>query len=162
MDIFDEDLLQFWRILNKNNVRYIMIGGFAVNMQGFSRATGDVDLWLYDTSLNRKNLREAFTELGYGDLDILETMQFVAGWTTFYIAHGLELDILTSMIGLEHLSFDECYDMATIADLNGVKVPFLHINHLIENKKAVARPKDLLDVIELEKIKNYLRGNPKS
>lgn len=60
MDIFDEDLLEFWEILNKNNVRYIMIGGFAVNMQGFMRATGDVDLWLQDELQNRRNLRRAF------------------------------------------------------------------------------------------------------
>lgn len=161
MDIFDEDLLKFWETLNKNNVRYIMIGGFAVNMQGFSRTTGDVDLWLKDELQNRKNLRRSFTELGYGDFDSIETMQFAAGWTSFYIAHGLELDILTSMIGLENMSFDECYEMSTIADLNGIKVPFLHINHLIENKKAVSSPKDLIDVIEPEKIKNHLDKHPK-
>ncbi len=155
MDIFDEELLKFWETLNKNNVRYIMIGGFAVNMQGFSRTTGDVDLWLKDELQNRKNLRISFSELGYGDFDSLETMQFVAGWTQFYIANGLYLDILTSMVGLENLSFDECYDMSNIADLNGIKVPFLHINHLIENKRAVGRPKDLIDIIELEKIKSY-------
>lgn len=89
-------------------------------------------------------------------------MQFVAGWTQFSIAHGLGLDILTSKVGLEHLSFDECYNMATVAGFNGVKVRFLHINHLIENKKAIARPKDLIDVIELEKIKKYRNENPGS
>lgn len=39
------------------------------------------------------------------------------------------------------------------ADLNGIKVPFLHINHLIANKKAVNRPKDQIDVMEPERIK---------
>jgi hypothetical protein len=63
---------------------------------------------------------------------------------------------MTSMKGLESLSFDDCYESARIADLDGVLVPFLHINHLIANKKAVGRPKDLLDVIELEKIQKYL------
>ena len=43
--------------------------------------------------------------------------------------------------------------MASIADLEGIKVPFLHINHLIENKKIVNRIKDQIDVIELEKIR---------
>jgi hypothetical protein len=46
--------------------------------------------------------------------------------------------------------------MASKADLDGVIVPFLHINHLLANKKAVARPKDQLDVMELEKIKKHL------
>lgn len=159
MDIFDEELLKFWKTLNKNNVRYIMIGGFAVNMQGFSRTTGDVDLWMKDELPNRKNLCKAFSELNYGDFSSLETMQFTAGWAKFSIAHGLELDIITSMVGLEKLSFDECLHMAIYADFNGIKVPFLHIDHLIQNKKAVARPKDLIDVIELEKIKDYLKKN---
>jgi hypothetical protein len=47
-------------------------------------------------------------------------------------------------------------DMASIADIDGVKVPFLHINQLIANKKAVNRPKDQLDVIELERIQKIL------
>ena len=43
--------------------------------------------------------------------------------------------------------------MAKIATIENIKIPFLHINHLIANKKAVNRPKDQIDVIELEKIK---------
>ena len=65
----------------------------------------------------------------------------------------MKLDVLINMKGLEGYSFDECLKIATIADIDSVKVPVLHINHLIANKKAVARPKDQLDVIYLEKIK---------
>jgi hypothetical protein len=43
--------------------------------------------------------------------------------------------------------------MAAFVTLEGVKVPFLHINHLIANKKAVNRPIDQMDVIQLEEIK---------
>ena len=46
-----------------------------------------------------------------------------------------------------------------IADFETVQVPFLHINHLIQNKKIVDRPKDKIDVIELEKIKRILEEN---
>lgn len=158
MDIMDEDLLHFWRSLNNNNVRYIMVGGFAVVLNGYIRATKDSDLWLEDTEANRKNFRKAYAESGYGDFPSFETMEFVPGWTQFYIANGIILDIMTSMKGLEGKTFDECYEQARVADLDGVQVPFLHINHLLANKKAVARPKDQLDVIELEKIKKYLDG----
>lgn len=130
-----------------------MVGGFAVNMHGYIRATKDSDLWLKDNLHNRKQLRQAFAELGYGDFSSIETMAFVPGWTQFNIAGGIVLDIMTSMKGLENLSFDDCYKNARIAELNEIKVPFLHINELIANKKAVARPKDLNDIIELEKIK---------
>ena len=68
---------------------------------------------------------------------------------------------MTEMKGLEEYSFDQCYKIALISDLNGVKVPFLHINHLIQNKKAVNRPKDHVDVIYLEKIKQILEEEAK-
>ena len=57
------------------------------------------------------------------------------------------------MKGLEEFSFDECYKIAFRSGLNNVIVPFLHINHLIQNKKAVNGPKDQIDVVYLEKIK---------
>lgn len=153
MDILNDELLLFWKKLAENNVRYIMVGGFATRFHGFNRSTDDLDMWLEDTLENRKNLIKSFIELGYGsDFSILETMEFVPGWTSFHIGSGIELDIMTDMKGLEDLSFEECLNMASIADLDIVKVPFLHINHLIQNKKIVDRPKDKVDVIELEKI----------
>jgi hypothetical protein len=70
------------------------------------------------------------------------------------------MDIMTTMKGIE-LTFDQCYNMAPIAEIEGVNVPFLHINQLIENKKAVNRPKDQSDVLELEKIRNIsLKRDP--
>jgi predicted nucleotidyltransferase len=57
---------------------------------------------------------------------------------------------------LEGYSFDESLNMASLADIDGIKVPFLHINQLIANKKAVNRPKDQIDVKELERIKKQL------
>jgi hypothetical protein len=161
MDIMDESLLKFWDTLNKYHVSYIMVGGFAVNMHGYTRATDDSDLWLKDDKKNRKGLRNTFKELGYGDYPSLETTQFVPGWTQFYIAQGIILDIMTSMKGLEHLDFDDCYKMAKIADLDGIKVPFLHINHLMANKEAVNRPKDQLDLIYLRKILSIIEENEK-
>ena len=130
-----------------------MVGGFATRFHGFNRNTDDLDMWLEDTVENRRNLRTSFSELGYGDFSSLEMMQFLPGWTNFYIGGGIELDIMTTMKGLENISFSECLSMASIADLEGVEVPFLHINHLIDNKKIVNRPKDQVDVIELEKIR---------
>lgn len=158
MDVLDEGLLRFWKVLNKHSVKYIMVGGFATRFHGFNRSTDDLDIWLYDTLENRQNLRKAFKELNYGDYPSLETMQFVPGWTSFYIDNEIELDIMTSMKGVEDLSFLECLEIASVADLEGIEVPFLHINHLIENKKAVNRPKDQIDVIALEQIRK-LRGD---
>jgi hypothetical protein len=90
--------------------------------------------------------------LGYGDYESIEKMKFVPGGTTFY-AGGVELDIMTKMKGLEDISFDECLRIASVEDIDGLKIPFLNINQLIANKKAVNRPNDQIDVQELEKIK---------
>ncbi|MEO8711306.1 MAG: hypothetical protein ABI405_04235 [Parafilimonas sp.] len=155
MDVLDEELLHFWKILNESNVRYIMVGGLATRFHGYNRSTDDLDMWLEDNLQNRKNLRAAFIQLNYGDFASIETMQFIPGWTSFYAA-GIQLDIMTEMKGLEKYTFNECYNIALISDLSGIKVPFLHINHLIQNKKAVNRPKDQVDVIYLEKIKKIL------
>ena len=159
MDIFDVEIIKFWRSLQKNHVKFIMIGGFATNLHGYQRFTGDMDIWIEDTKVNRKNLRKAFEEYGLGDIELLERIKFVAGWTDFYLNNGLQLDIVTEMKGLEGYSFDECYNVAALAEIEKVFVPFLHINHLIQNKKTVGREKDQLDVIYLERIKKLTEEN---
>ena len=53
MDVFDEGFLDLWRALHEEGVRYIMVGGFATNMHGFTRATADLDLWLEDTVIEK-------------------------------------------------------------------------------------------------------------
>jgi hypothetical protein len=151
MDILDNDLINFWKSLNQYNVKYIMIGGFAVNLHGFSRTTGDLDIWLKNESSNKKNLGKALVQFGYDELSF-EDMDFVPGWTDFYIGSGVRLDIVTEMAGLENISFDDALQHANVAQIFDVNVPFLHINQLIKNKKATGRPKDIIDVSELEKI----------
>ncbi|WP_288880825.1 hypothetical protein [Pedobacter panaciterrae] len=153
MDIFDEEILNFWRALQEYNVQYIMVGGYATNLHGYQRFTGDLDIWLKDTLENRKQLRKAFVKCDMGDYPLIETMQFILGWTDFHLNNGLRLDILIEMKGLEGYTFDECLEMASIANIDNVNVLFLHINQLIENKKIVNRPKDQIDVAALEQIR---------
>jgi hypothetical protein len=152
LDIFDEEILRFWKALQSHQVQYILIGGYATNFHGYQRFTGDLDIWLKDSLKNRKLLRKAFVDCEMGDYPIIEYMQFVTGWTDFHLNNGLRLDILVDMKGLEGYTFDECLAMASVADIEDVNIPFLHINQLIENKKVVNRPKDQIDVIALEKI----------
>ena len=130
-----------------------MVGGFAINLHGYQRYTGDIDIWVEDSVVNRQNLRAAFIECNMGDYSMLDRMQFVPGWSDFHLQNGIRLDVMVTMKGLEVYSFSECLKMASIADIDGVSLPFLNINQLIANKKAVNRPKDQIDVLELEKIK---------
>lgn len=59
MDILDEDILSFWKCLFQNGVRYIMVGGFAINLHGYSRATKDIDIWIED-NLDNKTITKSF------------------------------------------------------------------------------------------------------
>ncbi len=116
MDVLDDELLLFWKALNNNNVRYIMVGGFATRFHGYNRNTDDLDMWLKDELQNRKNLRNAFNELGYGDFASIETMEFIPWMDQNMQKAGIELDIMTEMKGLEDISFDDCYSIAVHAN----------------------------------------------
>lgn len=153
MDVFDEEILSFWKALQDFKVQYIMVGGFAINLHGYQRFTGDLDIWIKDTLQNRQQLRKAFISCDMGDFPMIEYMQFVPGWTDFQLNNSLKLDILIDMKGLEGYTFDECLEMASVAEIEGVHVPFLHINQLIENKRVINRPKDQIDIIALEEIR---------
>ncbi|MGY4384655.1 hypothetical protein ACVWYN_001681 [Pedobacter sp. UYP24] len=153
MDIFDEEILKFWRALQEYGVKYIMVGGYATNLHRYQRFTGDLDIWLYDTVENRQKLRKTFIKCEMGDYLMIDYMQFVPGWTDFHLNNGLRLDILIDMKGLENYTFEECLNMASIADIEDVNIPFLHINQLIENKRVVNMPKDQIDVSALEQIR---------
>jgi hypothetical protein len=126
MDIYESAFVNLWDCLNRNEVRYIMVGGFATYLHGHYRYTQDVDLYLDDTLENRKNLRKAFIDLGLGDFEPIERIDFIPGWVDFQLDNGVKMDIMTSMKGVT-LSFDECLQIAPVAEIEHVKVPFLHM-----------------------------------
>jgi hypothetical protein len=147
------EIVNIWQKLKENNVRYLTIGGLAVNIYGYTRNTGDIDLLIDDTIENRKNLRKAFEAIGIGDFIEIETMQFVPGFTDFTISYDLRLDIMTSIKGLENENFNTLLENATIILLKETPVYFLDYESLIKAKKATNRLKDQLDIEELEKLK---------
>ncbi len=147
-----QEILNIWKVFNEKKVRYLTIGGLAVNIYGYTRNTGDIDILIEDTLENRKNLRLAFATIGIGDFPQIETMQFVAGFTDFTISYDLRLDVMTSVKGLENENFEDLFQDATILILQEVPVYFIDYHNLIIAKKAANRPKDLLDIEELKKI----------
>jgi predicted nucleotidyltransferase len=147
-----DEIFIIWNYLKENDVRYITIGGFAVNIYGYNRNTGDLDILIDDSIDNRRKLRKAFKEIGIGDFEAIETMQFIPGWTDFTLSFGLRLDVMTSIKGLEDTPFEELYDAATVVLLGGVEVKFIDYENLIKAKKASNRPKDQLDIEELNKL----------
>ena len=152
-------IIEVWKYLSENNVNYLTIGGLAVNIYGYGRNTGDIDIYIEDTNANRESLRKAIKQMGLGDFESINTMQFIPGWTDFTLNFNFRLDVMTSVLGLENKSFKELLEKANIIEIENIPVYFIDYENLIISKKAANRPKDILDIEELEKInkKNNFR-----
>ena len=72
---------------------------------------------------------------------------------------GFKLDVMVNVKGLDDIGFNECFNYAIIAEIEEVPVRFLHYNHLIACKKAAGRPRNLLDIEELEKVQKAAEIN---
>lgn len=149
------DILDLWKSLHDNQVKYLTIGGFAVNFYGYNRTTGDIDILIEDTIENRKNLRSTLKDIGVGDFPEIEHTQLIPGWTDFTLGPGLRLDVMTSVKGLDQESFEELFAISEITQIRSVPVRFIDFKHLIQTKKATNRLKDQLDIEELEKIRRW-------
>ena len=154
MDIYNDEFLKLAAVFEKHHVKYLVIGGFAVNKYGYKRTTGDVDFFLEDSFRNRSRLILALEEMGYGKFPELLTVPIIAGYCEIIMDNGMYADLMTDIPGLEKRNFDEYYQMASIESVNSIPVRFLHYNHLILNKEKTGRPKDVLDVQELKRINN--------
>jgi hypothetical protein len=155
VDILDEEILNFWRVLQKHQVKYIMVGGFATNLHGFSRMTADLDIWIQESTSNKKAFFLALLELELVDDHFNEKeMQFIPGYTSFYFSSGFVLDVMEYIQGFDASEFYFCYEKASELTIEGITLRILHLNHLISAKEASNRPKDIIDLIELKKIRD--------
>lgn len=153
MDLLDDELIALWSSFEKNKLKYMLVGGFATILNGYTRLTSDMDIWIKDTPENRKALQTSLQEIGLSSIPDLATFDFVPGWSSITLPSGFELDIMTSLKGFEQEEFDECYSVANEAIIEKISIRFFHINQLIKAKKASNRLKDQADIEELEKIK---------
>jgi hypothetical protein len=149
VNIFDEEVIALLKAFEEAGLRYILIGGFAVNMHGHWRATGDVDVWVEESPENRRALRAAMRIAGYGDMEEMERMQFVAGWTGFRLNSGFTLDLMTSIKGFAAEDFPACYERSVIDKVDDLTIRYFHRDDLLHAKKAAGRPKDVQDIIAL-------------
>lgn len=153
MDFFEEDIVKFLSCLNKHQVQYILVGGFAVNVNGINRATKDLDIWLADTTENRKPFVDALLEYGIEGAEVFHTLPFIAGYTEIVLDNGFVIDVMADLQFFKQDTFSECYAMASKFNITeNITIPVLHINTLINEKEQSQRPKDKLDAEQLKKI----------
>ncbi len=75
-DVFNEDFLDFIQCLNNQNVEYILVGGYSVILHGYSRTTGDLDLWVNREKTNYHKLVKAFHEFDLKHIKIKRKHQY--------------------------------------------------------------------------------------
>ncbi|MCB0487847.1 MAG: nucleotidyltransferase [Cyclobacteriaceae bacterium] len=137
--------------LTQRQVQFILIGGYAVNFHGYNRTTGDMDIWLNPNDENKRHFLDYLIADGFDQLSIDQIRQLdFTKHAAFHIGEKpLQVEFLTRISGL---TFEEAFDKKDILPLNDINIPFLHIDHLIISKLTSSRPKDKLDVEELQRI----------
>lgn len=153
MDLYSEEFIYFFRTINLYEVKYILVGGFATNYHGYHRVTGDLDLWIEDSSSNREKLISVFNDMGFGRLESLRTAILLPGYCEVMLDSGMYIDLMDRITAFDQEKFQLCFDKAEIHIFDDIPIRFLHYNHLLESKKNSSRLKDKLDVQELEKLK---------
>ncbi len=147
--IFNQDFLDFIDALNRSEVEYILVGGYAVILHGYNRTTGDLDIWVNPTEENYCQLVKAFDLFGlYRDAiskrDFLNTSDF----EVFTFGRPpVSIDIMTKVKGL---SFNKTYELSKNYETNGISIKLIQLNSLIKAKVAAGRFKDKNDIQHLE------------
>lgn len=147
---------EVFRKLNKYRVKYLVIGGIAANLQGFSRLTMDLDIMLEPERDNFERLFDAMDELGYEQSTPvkLKDMHFEEGHVKITDWKGIimvfrnpkdELDRVDVFLK-NPMGFDRAYKNHEIREINGTRVHVACIDDLIELKELSGREKDWRDI----------------
>jgi len=154
--VLNENFTDFISLLNAHDVKYVLVGGWAVIFEGYSRTTGDMDFFVGTDDENADKILGVIkkfmgSSLGFTKEDFLkEDNVIMLGRPPFRI------DILTSISGV---SFEEAYNSSHIFVDEDLVIRCIHINELITNKKSSGRLKDLADAEMLEKILKKRKNN---
>ena len=141
-----DDFREFLRLLNAHRVEYLLVGGYAVGIHGYPRATIDLDVWVAATPRNAGQLVGALQEFGF-DVPALEPGLFLN--RSSIVRFGtppFRIEVMTAIDGVE---FDACRGNAVDVDLDGLHVPVISLDDLKINKRAAGRHKDLADLDNL-------------
>jgi hypothetical protein len=147
MQIFNEDFQDFIELLNKHDVEYMLVGGYAVIIRGYSRSTGDMDIWVNKTEANFLKLFQTIIEFGLPVEAIPKDQFFSTQYDVF--AFGKPPCAIEIMTAVKGVSFNEAFNLSTLELVDEIPVRVIHLNHLIEAKKAAGRNKDLNDIENL-------------
>jgi predicted nucleotidyltransferase len=142
---------KFIEVADKNNLEMILVGGGAVNFHGYQRHSADIDFWINITSENMQNLLKTIQNLGYDIHEIPDQVLKKQQNISIKISPVFELELITNFNPGK--SFDEALSTSEKVEKDGLNYHVLSFNDLIQSKITSPRPKDKLDVAELQRIR---------
>jgi len=138
-----QDFKEFLRLLNENNVEYLLIGGYAVGYHGYPRATVDMDLWVATDEKNAQKVVDVLRTFGF-DVPELSVKLFTEQKKIVRMGvPPIRIEILSHIDGID---FRECYSKKIVDSIDGVPVNIIDLESLKKNKRASGRLKDLSDL----------------
>lgn len=141
-----DDFKEFLKLLSTHQVRYLLIGGFAVGYHGYPRATNDMDVWISISEENAERMVATLKEFGF-DLPELEAELFLEQDKIVRMGvPPMRIEVLTSISGVQ---FEDCYQDRIEDTINGVPAKLISLSRLKANKLASGRHKDLNDLEHL-------------
>ena len=148
MEKLNKNFADFLRLLNEKQVKYLVVGGYAVGFHGFVRATGDLDVFVEISEENAKRLVAVFLDFGFTDAVLTKELFLKKGTIIRIGIPPLRVEVLNDIDGV---SFAECYHGRIEEEIDDLRISFIDLKNLIKNKQASGRPKDIADLHELTK-----------
>ncbi len=143
----NQDFVDLLRAFVAHEVRFLIVGAYALALHGRPRATGDLDIWVDATPENARRVMIALAAFGAPLEDVSETDFASPGVVVqLGVAPG-RIDILTQLTGL---SFGEAWPERLHHPFGEVDVDFIGREPFLRNKRATGRAKDLGDIEGME------------
>ena len=145
----NEDFQDLLIELLDGDVRFLIVGAYAMAAHGVPRATGDMDVWISPEPSNASRAWAALKRFGAPIEQLGVTLEDLRtpGMVVQIGQPPRRIDLLTDLSGLD---FDDAWSNRTMHSFGSREVPFLGRDDLIRNKRACGRPKDLADLEILE------------
>jgi len=145
----NSDFTDLLKLFNDNNVRYLVIGGYALIQYVEPRYTKDLDLWISTDKDNASAVYKALKKFGAPLAGLIEADFSEEGYFYQMGVPPVRVDIL---MGIPGGDFEQAWNNRNDVDFDELVVPFISRNDLIESKKASGRPQDLIDADLLSQI----------
>lgn len=143
------DFRELLECFDRHEVRYLVVGGWALAAHGVPRLTKDLDLWVWPDDGNADAVVRALEDFGFAELGLARD-DFISPDVVVQLGYPPNrVDLITTPSGVD---FEQCWADRLSLTLDGLEVPFIGLEGLKANKRASGRAQDLVDVQVLDGI----------